>query len=108
MQKLTSYIVSALMFIPFYVFAAPISAPRDFKGFVGIITNIIGTLILLIFALTFLAFMWGVIKSWIIGGGDTESVEKGKSVVLTGIIVLAIMSAIWGILYMLKSSLFGG
>jgi len=87
--------------------AGAVTAPRDFRGLVGIITDIISTLIILIFALTFLVFMWGVIKSWIIGGGDTEGVESGKKVVVTGIIALVVMSSIWGILYLLQTSFFG-
>ncbi len=85
---------------------AAVSAPRDFKGLVAIVTNLISTLIVFIFALTFLVFMWGVIKSWIIGGGDTEGVESGKKVVVTGIIALVVMSSIWGILYLLQTSFF--
>ncbi len=93
--------------MPMVSFAQSITPPRDFKGFVGIITGIIDILIYFIFALTFLAFMWGVIKAWVIGGGDTESVEKGKQVVFISIVVFTIMCTIWGILYLLKGSFFG-
>lgn len=107
MQKIASYLVTMIALIPASVYGASVTAPKDFKGFVGILTNIISTLIVLIFALTFLVFMWGLIKSWIFGGGDVEKVEEGKKVVITGIIALVIMSSIWGILYMLQVSLFG-
>jgi len=83
-------------------------APSDFKGLVGIIVDIMGTLVYLVFALTFIVLIWGIIKGWIIGGGDAENVESGKKVVYTGIIALVVMSSVWGILYLLQSSLFGG
>ncbi len=102
----TLYIAILITMLPTLAFSASVGAPKDFQGLVGIITNIISTLILLVFALTFLTLMWGIIKSWIIGGGDTEAVESGKKIVLTGIIALVIMSSIWGILYLLQSSLF--
>ncbi len=98
----TAFIIATLPGIAI----AAVAAPRDFKGFVGIITNIISTLVVFIFALTFLVFMWGIIKNWIMGGGDTEGVESGKKIVLTGIIALVVMSSIWGILYLLQTSFF--
>ncbi len=107
MQKFTAYMATLIATLPTMVYGASVTAPKNFKGFVAIITDIIGTLIVLIFALTFLAFMWGLIKSWIIGGGDIEKVDEGRKILITGIIALVIMSSIWGILYMLQASLFG-
>lgn len=97
-----------LMFTPLIAFGAYVAPPRDFKGLVDIFLNIINILVVLIFTLTFIVFMWGIIKGWIVGGGDTEGVENGKQVLLTGVIALVIMSSVWGILYLLRSSLFGG
>lgn len=90
---------------PALVLAA--SAPKNFKGFVDILLGIMQTLVVLIFALTFLAIMWSVVKGWIIHGGDAESIESGKNVVFVGVVSLVIMSSIWGILYLLRSSIFG-
>ncbi len=105
MKKIKLYLTPLL--IPFFTYGASVSTPKDFKGLVGTITNIIGTLVLLIFALTFLVFMWGVIKGWVINGGDADGVETGKNVVLTSIIALVVMSSIWGILHLLQMSIFG-
>ncbi len=101
------YTVLITSLLPAATLAATVATPRDFKGFVGIITNIIGTLIILVFALTFLAFMWGVVKGWIINGGDADGIESGKNVVMSGIIALVVMTSVWGILYLLQTSLFG-
>ncbi|MFZ2253086.1 MAG: hypothetical protein WAW13_02825 [Minisyncoccia bacterium] len=87
--------------------AVAVTAPTSFKSLVVLITGIIGKLILLIFALTFLAFMWGVIKGWVIQGGNEEGIESGKKVVFAGIVGFVVMVSVWGILKMLQSSLFG-
>lgn len=107
MQKILLYVLLTFTVVPSILHSATVAAPSNFKGLVAIITNIISTLILFVFALTFLAFMWGVVKGWIVGGGETEGVESGKKVVFAGIIALVIMSSIWGILYLLQSSLLG-
>lgn len=105
-NSLLRFTILALTAFPALAFAA--SAPRDFKGLVTIFTDIISMLIVLVFALTFLVFMWGVVKGWIIHGGDAEGIQQGKNVVIVGIIALVVMSAIWGILKMLQAGLFGG
>ncbi len=88
------------------IFAAP-ATPTDLKSLLGNFTGIINILIPLLFALTFLTVMWGIIKAWIMGDATSEDVEKGKRIAFIGIIVLAVMSAIWGILTLLKEGLFG-
>ena len=102
------YALAVIGITPIVTYGATVQTPKNFKGLVGIVTNIIETLIILVFALTFLVFMWGIIKGWIIEGGETEGIESGKKVVTAGIIGLVIMSSVWGIIYLFKSSLFGG
>lgn len=108
MQKVIAHLVSfGIALVPTLALGATVSAPSDFKGLVDILLGIMQTLVLLVFALTFLAIMWSVVKGWIIHGGDAEGVESGKNVVFVGIIALVIMSSVWGILYLLKSSIIG-
>jgi hypothetical protein len=96
-----------LTLVPTLALGATVGAPSDFKGLVDILLGIMQTLVLLVFGLTFLTIIWSVVKGWIIHGGDAEGVESGKNVVLVGIIALVVMTSIWGILYLLKSSIFG-
>ena len=84
-----------------------VQRPTDFQSFVGLILNIISLLILVIFSLTLVVFIWGIVKNWIIRGADPEGVQEGKKVVMVGITALVIMVSIWGILYLLQRSLFG-
>jgi uncharacterized membrane protein len=106
MQRFLYATYVALFTSPLVSLAASVASPKSFKGLVGLVTNVIGTLIVLIFALTFLAFMWGIIRTWIIGAGNAEDIESGKKIALTGVIVLVVMSSLWGILYLFQSSLF--
>lgn len=79
----------------------------DFKGLVAVFTNFIALLVPVIFALTFLYVAWGIIKAWIINGGDEGAVEEGKKVALVGVVALAFMFGIWGVLKILQDALFG-
>lgn len=97
-------IVYALL-VPSLSFAQ--GAPRDFKGLVGLFLDIIDLLIVGIFAITFIVFIWGITKAWILNAGDAAEIDKGKQLALWGIIGLVGMSGIWGILYILRYSLFG-
>jgi hypothetical protein len=91
--------------LPMVTMAA--QAPTDFASFVSLINGIINILIPLIFTLTFIVLMWGVIKSWILNGGDASEIEKGKKIVVVGIIALVVMSGIWGIIALLRYTFFG-
>ncbi len=99
-------------FLSFFVLSLPIfacaaSAPNDLKSFLSLLSGLINLLIPLIFALTFLTIAWGVIKAWIMGDAGSEDVDKGKKIAFAGVIALVVMSAIWGILNLLKRSFFG-
>lgn len=77
-----------------------------FAGLVAQIIGILSGVIPLIFSLTLLVIVWKVVNLWIINGGEADKIEDGKKIVLVGVIVLVIMSGIWGILAILRDSLF--
>ena len=79
---------------------------NNFKDVVEMFIGLIAMLVPVIFALTFLVIAWGVIKAWIINGGDESSVEEGKKIAIVGTIALVFMFGIWGILSMFQSSIF--
>ncbi len=81
--------------------------PTTLGGFLGVLTDIINIIIPIIFALVFLTISWGVIKAWIMGDASEGDVDAGKKIVTVGIIVLVIMSAIWGIVRLIQQGLFG-
>lgn len=106
-MRFSGLLITAITIAPFAALAFHVPGhAENFAGFVRVLLNIIRILIIFIFALTFLTFAWSIIKAWIIGGGEPESIESGKKIVMAGIIALGIMCSIWGILYMLQRSFF--
>ena len=75
----------SLFVLPVTAFAA--EEPTSFASLVGLIVGLINNLIYIIFALSILVFIWGVINAWIIS--------------------LVVMTSLWGIVNILKATLFG-
>ena len=62
--------------------------------FITIINNV---LVPLIFAISFVVFLWGVFQYFILGATSEEGAKKGGQLVLYGIIGFAIMISVWGL-----------
>ncbi len=81
-----------------------------FKEFIGSgSTGIIGILNVVvvptIFALAFLAFIWGVINYFIIHGGEEGKREEGKQFILYGLIGMVVLLSVWSFVGLLLSTL---
>ena len=97
------YLLLALsFFFPVFAYAA---APTDFKGLVGVFLGIISLLIPLLFGLSLVVFLWGIINAWILSGGDETSVTKGKQIALAGALGLVVMTGVWGIVALVRTIL---
>ena len=83
------------------------TAPTDFKSFVGLLLNLINLAIPLIFGLTFIVLIWGIVQTWILNGGNEEAISKGKKLVVVGVAAFVLMFGIWGILAILRTTFFG-
>lgn len=84
------------------------TTPTTFAGLVNEILGLINLIIPLIFGIIFLFLTWKIIDAWIINAGDEKKVEDGKKYAFTAVIVMVLMIAAWGIVAMLRSSVFGG
>ncbi len=77
-------------------------------GVVGIGQTILyiinGVLIPLIFAISFITFLWGIYKYFIAQGDSAEGQEKGKQLILYGIIGFAVMVSLWGLVNIVAST----
>ncbi len=80
--------------------------PTTFAGLVARFLEIMNSLVYLIFAVTFAFAVWQIINIWIIHGGDEKKVSEGKQVLLATIIGLVVMFGFWGLVQLLRSSLF--
>lgn len=54
-------------------------------------------LVPLLFAVAFIVFLYGVFKSYILSGGDSDAVKQGHQLILWGIIGFVVMISIWGL-----------
>lgn len=107
MKKLFFTFGSLLSILPVTAFAATTVYFTGVTGWVISLTDIVSTLIPFAFGLALLAFFWGV-ALYIFRAGDEKQTERGRRVMVGGIIGLFVISAIWGIVYFIAANLFGG
>ena len=81
--------------------------PTDFRSLVELIVDFINILIPAVFALVFIYFMWKVIDSWVIHAGEDNSRAEGRQYLLAAVIAFVVMVSAWGIVAMLRASIFG-
>ena len=56
----------------------------------------------LIIALAFLYFLWGLL-SFVTSGGDSEKRTKAINTIIMGIVILAVMVSVWGLVKILTN-----
>ena len=86
--------------------AAP-TTPTDFKGVVLFVIDFINILIPAIFGVLFLFIIWKIIDAWVIHAGDEKKREEGKRLVTVAILVFVLMVSAWGIVKLIRTSVFG-
>jgi Type IV secretion system pilin len=95
-MKFVAKVIPVFLLTPMVAFGA-----GELTGVSTFLQNIIafmnGTLVPLIFALAFLVFLWGMFKTFILGGSDEGKQAEGKSLMLYAIVGFVIMVSLWGI-----------
>ena len=86
---------------------APSSPPTTFAGLVGLFINLLNMLIPIFFTIAFLFVIWKIIDAWIINAGDERKVAEGKTYVVVGVFVFALMLSAWGLVRLLRSTVLG-
>lgn len=90
MKKLSSFVLIGLAYAPIALAATGI------LGVIEKINIILGKIIPLIITLALIYFLWGVVQ-YIKAAGDPKSAEQGRNVMLGGVIALAVMLGVWGL-----------
>ncbi len=93
---------AALFAIPLVSSAAAINNVSDAGSF--IINTINNVLVPVLFAIAFIVFLWGAFNVFILGSQSEETKEKGKNLMLYGLIGFFVMVSIWGLVNILTSS----
>lgn len=97
-------IYSALAFAP----ALALAQTPNTAGLTAIVTfiaNTVRTLIPVAFGLAVLYFFYGIAK-YVSSAGDPKKADEGKSIMIYGVIAIAVMASIWGLVGWLQN-LFG-
>lgn len=83
------------------------TTPTTFKDLVAELLGLINIAIPLLFAIVFLLFAWKLFDAWVINADDEKKQEEGRKILVTATVVFVIMISVWGIVAMLRDSLFG-
>lgn len=83
------------------------TTPTDFAGLVNFILGFINILIPAIFGVVFLYLVVKIIDAWILHADDEKKREEGKRMMITAVIVFVVMVSAWGIVALIRNSIFG-
>ena len=81
--------------------------PRDYQGLVAFVIDFINILIPTILGAVFVYFIWKMIDSWVLHAGDPQSREAGRHYAIVAVIIFVVMVSAWGIVAMIRQSIFG-
>lgn len=102
MKKL---IYTALSFSPVLALAqSGVGTVGNLTSLTTSIGTLLGRFIPLLFALALIYFFWGLVK-YIQAAGDPKAAAEGKSIMIYGIIAIAVMVSIYGLVAWLQSTL---
>ena len=87
--------------IPLISFAA-INNISDVGSFIINLINNVAVPVL--FALAFIVFLWGAFNAFIIGSQNDTAKEKGKNLMIWGLIGFFVMVSVWGLVNILAST----
>lgn len=78
---------------------------KNLQGVLGYFTCLINdSVIPFIFAIAIAMFIWGAVKFFIINADEEAKREQGKQFMIWGIIALAVMMSVWGLVGILTST----
>jgi len=101
-KALTISSLVAAFALPLVSFAA-INNVSDAGSFV--INTINNILVPVIFAIAFIVFLWGAFDAFILGANNGEVKEKGKNLMLWGLIGFFVMVSVWGLVNILTGTI---
>ena len=97
-MKFLTRLIPLSVFFPMLAFAQQEGRLTEVSGFINnIVAFINGTIVPLIFALAFLAFLWGMFQTFILGGSDEGKQAEGKQIMMYSIAGFVVMVSLWGI-----------
>ncbi len=80
---------------------------QTISGFVVYIIELLNYVVIALLTGALLFFLYGVFTLMFVGGTNEESRSKGKKFMMWGIISLFVMVSVWGLVNVIKTSVFG-
>lgn len=77
-----------------------------FKDIIAQIISVIDSIMAVVVAGIVIVFMWRILSAWFIGGGDPKEIERGRQSALVGLFVLIFVFGLWGIVAIVRRTLF--
>jgi len=81
--------------------------PTTFAQLVDMVLLFINYLIPLLFGVVFVFVVWKLIDAWVLHAGDEKKQAEGRTLAFVAVIVFVLMLSAWGIVSMVRASLFG-
>ncbi len=100
MKKIIAF---GIVFTPMFAFAQLEVGAQNLTGVVGFLTSVMGTAVVLITAAAVVFFMWGVFI-FIQANGDEEGRSEGRQKMISGIIGIAVIVSVWGLVRWITST----
>jgi hypothetical protein len=82
--------------------------PTTFAELVYMSGDILNLAIRFMMAGVFVFVVWKIIDAWVINAGDEKKREEGKQTAIVSVFVMVILAIVWGLVSLLKQSVFGG
>lgn len=104
------FIYAVLAFAPVLAFAQGTGNGGSLTGLETLVTSagkIVGKIIPILFGLAILLFFWGVIR-FVLAAGDPAKAKEGKSFMIWGIVGIAVMASVYGLVAFLQNAFLGG
>lgn len=93
----------------FVAFAVPLVSMAAVSNISGVGSFIIDTinniLVPVLFAVAFIVFLWGAFDTFIVGANNEDVKDKGKNLMLWGLIGFFVMVSVWGLVNILTGSI---
>lgn len=97
-------VILVLLYIVPFIVSAQIQPLNNVQQIVTGIRDVVRLLGPIVYSLSIIFFFWGVGK-YALSAGNPKSVQDGKSIMIYGVIAIAVMSSIYGLVFFLQVSL---
>ncbi len=102
MRTRLSILLSLLLPLP-----ALAQAPKTFSQLVGMFIGFINPIVSILVTLALVLFFWGIVR-YIYAADSSEAHEKGRQMIVWGIVALFVLLCVWGLSIMLMRLLING